>query len=1763
MKRLILFILLNSLHFTSYGQHRSNTIEADYENHLSSNSLDLLSICEKGGTLIYRGETFSDALTPSDFVPALVKQDSCVLEEYGGLLPDTTLNADVFVFYQDDYQQEINIEFNANDENTKAFIFNCACDEFNNAGETTCTQICLGEVSDFSNQTNSSPPGFYYLLVIGPVGDTYNIGIFPNGVCAPNVPLIACNTTIFGNLDNTGSVSFDYANEAGDYNSCYDGERYYAGNDVEYKFFIERPSMFNAILTNSNSAMGLFLYSFLCGRDCIDYVGTPDEGGTARLDSIPLSPGVYYIVIDKDSGSSNDFSLELICQPNGDFIDETFGYETMIENCMTNSDSGHEVHINENADNNEGLLNSNTAVAFMVKQPNGNEIPAYSAYWNNPNDFMPFYLEEDDGTNTQQCSYLPGDSLKIRLVSNRNVGVCNLTYDDNTPYPGLFTPGALSVISQLTLRELRYFQVSPSFINAPPSGPNEGIDVRPMLITSSGIPWKTNEFPEVDWLQVTPDSNITETNIELEILENPTQFPRETLLRTTFYTSEINYYRYTYVRQEGQCLLADVDVITDPPLSQVCEGDSLILTAVPVAPRDTAAYFYEWNTGETTRSITIPSVQNGTQYSIKITDKFCGESDTQLFTIGTSSPISSAEDKAMCLGNIPPFLIVDTPNGFTAEWFDQEEGGTLLHSGDVYPVPDSIIIAPGVYSFYVQARNNSNNCISLQSRVEVNLTVYDTLDILAISDNSFCGQDNGQAFALAWGGWPGVDGYSYTWSNGASGNSIENLTPGTYDVTVVDAIGCTVSSSVAVEDIEGPTVNTTDNNIQNATCGQANGSATASITGGTGPFAFFWNNGTIEQIATDLFPGVYTVTVVDANGCTDATSLIVMNEPGPSLQVSTDREICLGESIEIMANGSGGTGDLVYQWSDDLGNNSAITVTPTANQSYTVTVTDQSNCTETEEITIIVNPLPEVNIEGITEICLGETTEISLTAEDINNYSCQWDGLNSNCIQLLQPDDDLSIDVILTNNSTGCSEQATVNIIVNDNPMVSTTSTNSDCGQNNGTATVFPSGGAEGFTQLWSTGENEATIYNLEQGIYYVTITDTIGCTSATSVIINDITGPLLSFPQNTSPLCIGDYYELNLMVLEGVPPYTYEWNEGLPAVQQPSVIVDTTTTYIVTVTDNYGCSSTAELYTPVYTPITIDFQNIPQQLCAEDEILLLPIISGDWSSVMWNINMGGVISNSNATNPVLSIQENSPDQVIISLTCNSPEGACQQVTDSIAISIQSTPEVGTLEASCTPDQSSYTITLETDADSIIVSHGTISITPDNTFFISEIDSGQNVLITLINSFSSCEKLLEVSAPICNCNLAAPGFIENESVCDNMEIPFLEVEVEDNLSVNWYNDSGILLMENTDGTFQADTAGSYFAQLLDPVSACTSDSLTEVILEILPTSEITINGTNEICSGDTINLTAQLDNFDSIVWSTGQEGVTSIVDIPSQNPTIYSAVATLGQCESIATFEVSIYDVDSWDIVLVQEASCNGSHDAVINLQSEEGSLPDSILWNTGDNTTILLDIGAGTYEVTFSDANGCEFIISEVVTEPSEIEVFNITSTPENDGLQNGTITFHLDGGTPNYNINLRLDTPGGLIADTLQNVSPGTAEFTYLNSNFYYLEIIDANGCSEVEDSVTIDIISPIVDAYKTLEWKVYPNPSTGQFYIEIPDAINHIFEIQVKSIAGNNVFFHKIFQGGEMLFQLNLLDIPKGIYLIQLKIEGYTLTKKLVIQ
>jgi Subtilase family/Secretion system C-terminal sorting domain/PKD domain len=416
-------------------------------------------------------------------------------------------------------------------------------------------------------------------------------------------------------------------------------------------------------------------------------------------------------------------------------------------------------------------------------------------------------------------------------------------------------------------------------------------------------------------------------------------------------------------------------------------------------------------------------------------------------------------------------------------------------------------------------------------------------------------------------------GSTYLWSNGITTAANILNTSGIYTVTVTNSVGCSNITSVNVT-IANLAANLTANN--NTICLGQSTTLSAVATGGTN-YTYTWSGtGTgSTRTVTPTITTTYTVTVT-ANGACNTTRSITITVNSLSITITGNTSITPGQSTILTASGTGATS---FAWSNGQLTD-AITVSPTASTTYTVTATNAVGCrgTATVLVTVACTP-PVVTLAATpTTICVGQAATLTATQGTGFTYAWSGTGTGTGNIRTVAPTVTTTYTVTVT--SGGCTATRTVSVAAQSPPTVTLTAaaTALCAGQ---TTTLTATGGG---TYAWSGG-TDGTTPNIRNGIiaattYTVTVTSG-NCTATKSITISTTNSNFtLSATVAGNPFNIEANIPLTATTTATNPTFAWAGPNGFASNLQNPVLSDAipqmSGIYTVTVTNTCGATKTA-----------------------------------------------------------------------------------------------------------------------------------------------------------------------------------------------------------------------------------------------------------------------------------------------------------------------------------------------------------------------------------------------------------------------------------------------------------------------------------------------------------------------------------------------------------------------------------------------------------
>jgi len=444
---------------------------------------------------------------------------------------------------------------------------------------------------------------------------------------------------------------------------------------------------------------------------------------------------------------------------------------------------------------------------------------------------------------------------------------------------------------------------------------------------------------------------------------------------------------------------------------------------------------------------------------------------------------------------------------------------------------------------------------------------------------------------------------TYSWDGGlGSGATVHPTTSGTYHVTGTGSNGCTGSATAYVTVKPLPEVKI--NNAVSSTASLCSGSGAQVTLTASGAATYNWSNGSTATSINVNTGGTYTV-VGTTNGCSNTASVTVTAYPSPNVTIDAPTYLCSGTTATITAGGAN-----TYVWGGN-GSGSDNPLTISAPGTYSVTGTDEHNCTGTASVSIATRQSPTVTISGTTSFCSGSSTTLTASS-NLPNTDFEWTGGGTGTT--------LSVNAVgqytVTGTKDGCSGSASVTVTEAASPAAPTVISDTLCGNN--TATLTVANPVQDLTYHWYTsatapsesgaGTTFTTPTLSSSTTYYVSAQNAAGCHS-TRTAATVLHHPLPAAPTVSNTSVCGE----SDITLTATSTNTVKWysdnagNNETTANQH----VSATSTFYAAALDENGCRSTL-------APMTVTVKEIPTAPTATTNPAS-PICSNDPVSVTFN----------------------------------------------------------------------------------------------------------------------------------------------------------------------------------------------------------------------------------------------------------------------------------------------------------------------------------------------------------------------------------------------------------------------------------------------------------------------------------------------------------------------------------------------------------------
>ena len=981
--------------------------------------------------------------------------------------------------------------------------------------------------------------------------------------------------------------------------------------------------------------------------------------------------------------------------------------------------------------------------------------------------------------------------------------------------------------------------------------------------------------------------------------------------------------------------------------------------------------------------------------------------------------------------------------------------------------PNPLATPAGVATYTVAVKDKFN-CQHLDTVTIQSSTMFPAptgLNIISMSGN-----------AMTWGWNPvaGAGGYEVNvnntgWvvANGNLSHIVNGLTSGDIVLMQVRSIGGGPNCPPDVASAGAPffvcDLSADLNSTQPALCnGAATGSAFISVSNATPPVQFFANglpsaypNGDLLNI----FPeGSNFVIVRDSVGCRD-TVYFNITEPGPIvINAVTTNTICNGDpSGTATASATGGSGNFTFSWRGCAGGVTLNGATASGLYAgcYAVTATDVNGCTATDSVTV-GEPMPFTFNASQTQVsCKGgsDGTATIEVAGGTQPYHYQWD--NGDTTQTADGLD-AGFHYVTVTDDAGC-KVATFALLQEPALLVadSTSAKDATCfGGNNGTASVFATGGTAPYTYLWSDAQAQITqkATNLAAGIYTVTVTDAKNCTLLASVMVGAPTALTASFSVVVNEQCAGACDgAATVQASGGTGPYNYLWDAPTLPDGSPVITDLCPGDYMVTVEDFLGCTTTSKVTIDSAVPIEIHIDSIPPACAGFQDGSIFVTASG--GSFPFDIQWSNGATGAGVSNLACGVY---------SLTLTDNAGCI--TTDTVALPCPKAIVVDSIVPR------SVLCFGENNGRIDVYAHGGTGLLafkwndPGMQAGSMAVNLQAGTYTVTITDANGC--IGSASAQITQPGLLALSVSKTDVKCFNGADGTATVDPGGgtdpyDFAWNW---------PQNEQTISGLPAGNYIVTVTD-ANNCTAAASVAITQPATPL-QVLVSQTRIACFGESNGealAAASGSNGPtfSYAWSNGEFGNTA-TNLPVDSA--FVTVTDSRGCSVVQGVDIQQYEKIEVAIAFVPP-TCFDRFDgqAAINLLTGGAGLGDTLKYNyqwsmPGAPNSIYLGglAGGQNYAVTVTDLEGCSGTASIFMTRPPEIQanitVGNVTCFGAADGAAEVT-------GITGANLPASYVWSNSGTGPRIENLAPGA----------YLLDITDAKGCTS-KDTVVVSEPLPL---------------------------------------------------------------------------------------
>ncbi len=970
---------------------------------------------------------------------------------------------------------------------------------------------------------------------------------------------------------------------------------------------------------------------------------------------------------------------------------------------------------------------------------------------------------------------------------------------------------------------------------------------------------------------------------------------------------------------------------------------------------------------------------------------------------------------------------------------------------------------------YTGTVTDANGCTSSQA---FTITAPSAFNVTLTPTNPLCNAACNGSISTVMAGAQGT--VNFNWVVAGTGQNPTNLCAGNYALTATDAAGC-IATGVA--NLVNPPALLANVTTTNPACnGNCNGSAISTPANATGVVTYTWAAPTVINttgVLNSLCAGNYTVSIQDANNCTDVQTFTLTNPPVLNVNPSVGPATCGSPNGSITVIPTGGTPTYSFSWAAPIVSTSSV-VTGLAAGIYTVVVTDANNCTNTVSIPLSNSNGPSAApITSSSITCFGMCTG----AASVNPASITGGTPGYNIVWVVPPSSTnvnpqinlcagtytaqiTDANSCLLFNSVVITQPSSITIL----PSLTFPTCNGIC---DGSVVLGTSGGTSPYNYTWTPGTSStATLINACAGNYTITISDNNNCPSTQTLNLPGAQN-MTATASVTNNICFGNCVgTASVIAITGSanPPFTYMWSTSQSG---PSIGNLCNGVYTYTATDNIGCfnSFTVTITSPTQITSTSSVASPSCNMC--NGAGTVTAIGG---TAPYTYSWTSGASAPTASNLCAGLY-----QVLVT-----DGNLCTQLQN-ILISNSNgiTGEVTNIQNEVCANQCNGAATITAVGGTAPISYNWISPAVSNSvitnlcagpYFVQMTDAQGCVRTSSININSATQLTLTpvINAPSCT----SPNGTINVIPSGGNPVPFY--------TFSWAPGPGIT------SSLTNIPAGNYTVTVTDG-SGCQQVQAFSISNPNGPV--VTFTQTNVNCfGGNTGSITALGSGTSTPVSYLWSNGSTSPSATGLSAGVISLTVSAPNGCITVKTFTITQSPSLQLSLANIQQPKCHDNCDGAITLVPSGGSLPYTFSWvpaATGNPQFSLCpgpSSAAIVYSATVTDSKGCSITTSTTLVNPASIVLTPTITNSSCSSINDGALNIGVAGGTPAYSYTWTGPAAFTATTQNIVNIVAGT----------YSLTMLDLNGCQK--DTV-LDIVPTVsVDAQAGSDVTVCPTPSVA---------------------------------------------------------------------